>query len=84
MFDMWKRVKPWNAPLENDIIVEFDMKRFTAESYNIIQQLSQILAQSGEVGEFEVDIFKIKIRALTNYQDRLITNSDPYYTNQLL
>jgi len=84
MFDMWKRVKPWNAPLENDIIVEFDMKRFTAESYTIIQQLSQILAQSGEVGEFEVDIFKIKIRALTNYQDKLITNSDPYYTNQLL
>jgi hypothetical protein len=84
LFDMWKRVKPWNAPLENDIIVEFDMKRFTQESYPIIQQLSQILAQSGEVGEFELDIFKIKIRALNDYKDRLITNSDPYYTNQLL
>jgi len=84
MFDMWKRVKPWNAPLKNDIIVEFDMKRFSQESYPIIQQLSQILAQSGEVGEFELDIFKIKIRALNTYQDKLITNSDPYYTNQLL
>jgi glycosyltransferase involved in cell wall biosynthesis len=84
MFDMWKRVKPWNAPLENDIIVEFDMKRFTQESYPIIQQLSQILAQSGEVGEFELDIFKVKIKALNTYQDKLITNSDPYYTNQLL
>lgn len=84
LFNMWKRVKPWNAPLENDIIVEFDMKRFTQESYPVIQQLSQIIAQSGEVGEFELDIFKIKIRALNTYQDRLITNSDPYYTNQLL
>lgn len=84
LFDMWKRVKPWNAPLENDIIVEFDMKRFTQESYPIIQQLSQILAQSGEIGEFELDIFKIKIRALNDYKDKLITNSDPYYTNQLL
>lgn len=84
MFDMWKRVKPWNAPLENDIIVEFDMKRFSHESYPLIQQLSQILAQSGEVGEFELDIFKIKIRALNDYKDRLITNSDTYYTNQLL
>lgn len=84
MFDMWKRVKPWNAPLENDIIVEFDMKRFSAESYTIIQQLSQIIAQSGEIGEFELDIFKIRIKSLTTYQDKLITNSDPYYTNQLL
>jgi len=84
MFDMWKRVKPWNAPLENDIIVEFDMKRFSAESYTIIQQLSQIIAQSGEIGEFELDIFKIRIKSLTTYQDKLITNSDPYYTDQLL
>ncbi len=84
MFDMWKRVKPWNAPLENDIVVEFDMKRFTQESYPIIQQLSQIIAQSGEVGEFELDIFKIRIKSLTTYQDKLITSSDPYYTDQLL
>ena len=84
LFNLWKRVKPWNAPLENDIIVEFDMKRFSQESYPMIQQLSQIIAQSGEVGEFELDIFKIKIKALNTYQDRLITNTDPYYTNQLL
>lgn len=84
LFNLWKRVKPWNAPLENDIIVEFDMKRFSQESYPIIQQLSQIIAESGEVGEFELDIFKIKIKALNTYQDKLITNTDPYYTNQLL
>ena len=83
-FNMWKRVKPWNAPLENDIIVEFDIKKLTQQSFQLIQQLPQIIAQSGEVGEFELDIFKVKIRALNDYQDRLITNSDPYYTNQLL
>jgi GT2 family glycosyltransferase len=84
MFNMLKRVKPWNAPLENDIVVEFDVKRVTQQSFSIIQQLSQIIAQSGEIGEFELDIFKIRIRALNTYQDKLITNSDPYYTNQLL
>ena len=83
-FDMWKRVKPWNAPLDNDIIVEFDIKRLTHQSFQIIQELPQIIAQSGEVGEFELDIFKIKIKALSTYQDRLIPNSDPYYTNQLV
>lgn len=83
-FDLLKRVKPWNAPLENDIIVEFDVSRLTQQSFGLIQQLPEILAESGEVGEFELDIFKIKIRALNTYQDKLITNSDPYYTNQLL
>lgn len=83
-FDMLKRVKPWNAPLENDIVLEFDMKNFTQQSFQIIQQLSQIIAESGEVGEFELDTFKVKIKALNTYQDKLITNSDPYYTNQLL
>lgn len=83
-FNMWKRIKPWNAPLENDIIVEFDISKLTQQSFQLIQQLSQIIAQSGEVGEFELDIFKIKIKALNTYQDRLITSNDPYYTNQLV
>ena len=83
-FNLWKRVKPWNAPLENDIIVEFDVKRLTQRSFEFIQQLSQIIAESGEVGEFELDIFQVKIKALNTYESKLITNSDPYYTNQLL
>lgn len=68
----------------NDIVVEFDATRITNQSYQIIQQFSQILAESGEVGEFELDIFKIKIAALNTYESRYITNSDPFYTDQLL
>jgi hypothetical protein len=52
--------------------VEFDMKQFTQQSFNIIQQLSEIIKESGEVGEFELDVFKITIYSLTEYQNELI------------
>lgn len=83
-FNLAKRFKSWDSPLENDIVVEFDANRVTQQSYQLIQQLSQIIAESGEVGEFELDIFKIKIKAVNTYENKLITNSDQYYTNQLL
>jgi glycosyltransferase involved in cell wall biosynthesis len=74
-FDLSKRVLTleYNDPKgENDIVIEFDARNFTQQSFNIIQQLSEIIKQSGEVGEFELDIFKITIHSLTEYQNDLI------------
>ena len=74
-FDLSKRIYTieYNDPkLENDIVVEFDEKQFDQQSFNIIQQLSEIIKEGGEVGEFELDVFKITINSLTEYQDDLI------------
>ena len=74
-FDLSKRVLTIenNDPLsENDIVIEFDAKQVTQQSFSIIQQLSEILKESGEVGEFELDIFKIKVNSMTEYQNDLI------------
>ena len=74
-FDLSKRVYTvqYNDPkLENDIVLEFDMKQFTHESFDLIQQLTEILKENGEVGEFELDIFRVSITALTEYQNDLI------------
>ena len=70
--NMLDRVKPWNSGLDNDIIVEFDASQLTQQSFQIIQQLSEIIHESGEIGEFELDIFKIKIKSLTTYEKDLI------------
>ena len=86
-YDLKKRVllaKENDPHGENDIVVEFDATKLTQQGYQMIQQLSQILQQSGEIGEFELDIFKITIRSLDTYESKLITTSDSYYTNQLL
>lgn len=74
-FDLSKRIYTieYNDPkLENDIVIEFDAKQFTQQSFDIIQQLSEIIKESGEVGEFELDIFKVTINSLIEYQNDLI------------
>ena len=56
----------------NNIIIEFDGKLLTQESFNILTQLPEIIAESGEIGEFELDIFKINIEHLDTYEHTLI------------
>jgi glycosyltransferase involved in cell wall biosynthesis len=74
-FDLSKRIYTigHNDPiLENDIILEFDAIQFTQQSFNVIQQLPEIVKESGEVGQFELDIFKITINSIEEYQNDLI------------
>lgn len=72
-FDLKSKLKvtKYNTPT-NNIVVEFDAKQFTQDSFNIIQQLPNIIADSGEVGTFELDVFKITIKSLTTYEHDLI------------
>jgi hypothetical protein len=65
------KVTKYSTP-DNDIIVEFDAKQLNQESFKIIPQLSEIITQSGEIGEFELGIFKISIYAMTTYERNLI------------
>jgi len=56
----------------NDIILDINGKSFTQQDYQIIQQLSEIIQDSGEVGEFELGNLKVTITQLKEYQDELI------------
>ena len=40
---------------------EFDATHLTNENFNLIQTLPEIIKESGEIGEFELDILKITI-----------------------
>jgi glycosyltransferase involved in cell wall biosynthesis len=74
-FDLTKRVftsSNNNPEWENDIVVEFDAIKLNQQNFQIIQQLSEIIKESGEIGEFTLDIFKIVISHLEEYQDNLI------------
>jgi len=83
-FDLKKKIKDFDSIKDNDIIVEFDGLKLTQESFNLLIQLPDIIAESGEVGEFELDMFKVTIRSLDRYENKLITLDDPYYINQLI
>lgn len=81
-FDLKKRIfiSRYNDPLgENDIIVEFDGKQLTSESFNLLNQLPQIIDDNGEVGTFELGIFKVSINSIIDYTKELITIKDPNY-----
>jgi glycosyltransferase involved in cell wall biosynthesis len=74
-----------NDPVgENNVVVEFDARQLTNQNFAILGQLPEILAESGEVGVFELDIFKITVNTLTRYESEIVNLSSAYYTNQLL
>lgn len=55
-----------------DIIVKIDGNKFTQEDYHYIQQLNDIIKDSGSIGEFELGNVRIKINSLKEYQNTLI------------
>jgi hypothetical protein len=74
-FDLSKRVLTIenNDPIaENNIVVEFDATKLNNDNFQIIQQLPEVIQESGEIGEFELDIFKITIKDMTTYEHTLI------------
>jgi glycosyltransferase involved in cell wall biosynthesis len=72
-FDLKSRIKFIGHDIpNNDIVVHLDAKELDQASFGIVQQLPEILADSGEVGTFELGIFKITINALTTYELDLV------------
>ena len=54
------------------VVVRFDAGKLNQEQFNIIQNLSEILQDSGEIGISEVGIFNIEIKSLETKTDELI------------
>ena len=74
-YSLAKRVlcTKYNDPIgENDIVLEFDATRINQQSFDIIQNLSDIITETGDVGTFELDIFQITINSLETYDNILI------------
>jgi GT2 family glycosyltransferase len=74
-YNLKKRIltTKYNNPIgENDIIVEFDGTKLNNNSFDILTNLSDIITESGEVGTFELDIFKITINQIESNTKPLI------------
>jgi GT2 family glycosyltransferase len=56
----------------NDIFITLDNNSFTQEDFQYIQQLNDIIKESGEIGEFQLGNLYIKINSLKEYQNDLI------------
>jgi glycosyltransferase involved in cell wall biosynthesis len=69
-FDLSKK---FNTNDESDIIVEFNALRMINHSYKFIQNLSEIFDFNNfDSGEYEFDIFKVKVNHVKHYELNLI------------
>jgi len=71
-FDLSDRIKPYDNEKNNEILVSFDATKLTADSFQVIINLSEILRDSGEEGHMEYDIFTFHINSLNRYEKDLI------------
>jgi len=68
------RIQSIHGKKVNDIEVRFDGSQFTNQSFQIVQQLPEILANDEEldIGTFKLDVFDITIYKLKTYEMDLI------------
>jgi glycosyltransferase involved in cell wall biosynthesis len=71
-YDLNKKLKRYDEPKNNDVVVTFDGNKITNQSFEFFNILQQMLEDSGQPGELEYDIFKIKVNQLVDYKETLI------------
>jgi glycosyltransferase involved in cell wall biosynthesis len=71
-FDLHNKFLKYDADKENGILVKLDARTFTQQDYQYIQQLSEIIADSGEEGTFDLGNLNITINNLKTFEKELI------------
>jgi hypothetical protein len=71
-FYLETRLKAYEEQKINDITVYFDAKDIDQESFKILQQIPDILKESGSIGNLELDPFKFTILSLNTYETDMI------------
>ena len=74
-FNIDKKVKGFDSNkhvIKDNITVKIDGNKFTQQDMQLIGQLSEIIQDNGEIGEFELGNLKIQINDLTTYENNLI------------
>ena len=74
-FNLEDRIQPYKDEKTNNILVKINGRMFTQQDSSVIQNLSEILQDSGEIGEFNLGNLKITINSLETYEKELICAS---------
>jgi hypothetical protein len=74
-FNLKKKIHSNHMNPTNDIVVYIDCQYLNHQNYQTLTQLPEILTDSGEIGELELDIFNIKVKNLKTYEKELIVCS---------
>jgi len=71
-YNLSKKIHSDHFKPKNDVVVKFDCSLLNNNYFQVLVNLSKILKDSGEVGEMELEIFKLEIKSLKTYEKELI------------
>ena len=66
------KIKPYDNEKQNEILVRLDAASFNQDDFKIIQQLPEIIKDSGAIGSFQLGNLFIDIVQMNEYQNTLI------------
>ena len=66
------KIRPFDNEKNNEILVEIDRAAFHQQDFQIIQQLPEIIKDSGQIGKFQLGNLFISIIQMNEYQNNLI------------
>jgi len=69
-----EKVQPFSSNRTNNIQIKINANLFNQEDFGYIQNLSEILSDSGEVGSFKIGNLEITINSMESYENYLIIN----------
>ncbi len=69
--DLYDRIKPLDNEKQNEILITIDANKFTEQDFNYIQQLPEIINDSGEIGSFELGNLHIDVIQINTYEKDL-------------
>ena len=72
IIDLYDRIKPYENKKNNEILIRIDAKTLDHEDVQMLQILPEVIAESGEIGEFELGNMNIHIINLNTYEKDLI------------
>lgn len=72
LYDLKEKIKPFDNEKNNEILIEVDQATFDNETFRHLQNISQIIKESGTLGRFALGKMVIDIIQMNEYQDTLI------------
>ena len=71
-FDLSKKIHSSYMELNNDILVSFDCNELNANNFQVLVNLSEIIAYNGKLGHIQHEIFTFHIHSMKTYEKELI------------
>jgi hypothetical protein len=71
-FNLNERIRLFDDEKNNEILVTIDGSNLSQQDFQIIQQLPEIVQDSGEIGTFELGNIKVTINNIKDYSKDLI------------